>query len=90
MILRARAPRQRRVVGAAHRACGDVELRTVALLEGRHQIDGVGGGHRDLEDADAVERVRLGDRFRGLGAVFSHDADDLFRVDASPTALCVT
>jgi hypothetical protein len=31
------------------RAGGDIELRAVALLQRRHQIDGVGRGHRDLQ-----------------------------------------
>ena len=76
------APRHGRVVRAAHRSGGDVDLRSVTLMERRHQLDRIRRGHRHLENADAVQRVCVSDRLRRFRTVLAHHTDDLFLINA--------
>ena len=43
----------------------------------RDEIEGLRRRQRDLDDPYPIPRERLGHRFRGIDALFAHDADDL-------------
>src|SRR5262249_61505555 len=60
--------------GACSRRDGD--LAGVFGGETVHEDEGVGGGQRDLDDVDAVSRVRLRHRRCRLGGILADDADD--------------
>ena len=78
--LRTSPTRLRGIVRVPHRTRGDHHVeRSVHLRKPRDEIEGLWRRQRDFEDADAVARIRLGDRLRRFDALLAHDADDLLQ-----------